>query len=179
MARCAAGDERALGALYDRYSPMMYGLALRVTGESADAEEAVLDAFSQAWRDAGRFTRERGSVPAWLTMLVRSRALDLVRARGRRERLVEEARAGITLASSVPADRRLETEERRAEVSRVLAELPTPQREAIVLAYFHGLSQTEISEHLQEPLGTVKTRVRAGMQKLREQFLAPDAGGLR
>jgi len=169
LARCARRDETALGALYDRYGSVLYGLALRITGEQADAEEAVLSAFDQAWREAARFSAERGSVAAWLTMITRSRALDVVRARGRRLRLTDAARQADPPVEAAPrADQPVEAEERRTRIRRALADLPEPQREAIELAYFEGLSQSEIAARLGEPLGTVKTRVRLAMQKLRE-----------
>ncbi len=176
LARMAGGDEEALGRLYDRFGPTLYAVAFRVTGERADAEEAVLEAFQQAWRDAGRFDAARGSAAAWLTMLARSRALDLVRARGRRSRATEaaaaEAPAGPAAMGSGfpgPASGVLE-EERRQAVTRALATLAPPQRVAIELAYYEGLSQSEIAERLAEPLGTIKTRMRLGMQKLREML---------
>ena len=174
LARCARGDEAALAALYDRYGGPIYAVALRITGEQVDADEVALETFAQAWREAERFAGDRGSAAAWLTMIARSRALDLVRMRTRRGRLADQALAadptGSLARGSAPAgaDRAVEGSERREQVSRALAELPAPQRTAIELAYYHGLSQSEIAERLQEPLGTVKTRVRAGMQKLRE-----------
>lgn len=175
VVRVAAGDEAALGELYDRFAPTLFSVAYRVSGERADAEEIVLDSFSQAWREAAKFQQERGSVIAWLTMICRSRALDLVRARRRRERLVEQAGAGSSEAREAPAmgqsrasDQEIEQSERCRVVAHALKELPDPQRRALELAYFEGLSQSEIAERLGEPLGTVKTRVRAAMQKLRD-----------
>lgn len=176
VAQAAAGDERAIGALYDRYGGVLYAVAYRIVGQRADAEEVVIEAFAQAWRDAPRFAGERGSVAGWLTMIARSRALDLVRARTRRDRVTMSAaadRPGTSPAMSEfrpdPA-RAVDHNERRREVQRALAELSPPQRQAIELAFFEGLTQTEIAERLQEPLGTVKTRVRLGMSKLRESL---------
>jgi len=175
----AAGDERALGDLYDRHGAMAYALALAIVGERADAEEAVADAFGQAWRQAGQFDPARGSVPAWLATITRTRALDLVRARGRRARALARAASeiGEGLAAPLAAagdapDRGVERAEARRLVVRVLAELPELQRRVIELAYFGGLSQSEIAAELQEPLGTVKTRMRTAMEKLRGS-LAP------
>lgn len=172
--RMARGDEAALSALYDKHAGVLYGIAYRITGEGADAEEVVLDAFQQAWREGGRFREERGSVAAWLTMICRSRALDLVRARGRRDRAVD--RAVLASPDEAPAHGRgpgpaggaAEGSERSQAVSAALETLSPPQRQAIELAFYHGLSQSEIAERLSEPLGTIKTRVRLGMQKLRE-----------
>lgn len=170
----AAGDERAIAALYDRYGGVVYAVAFRIVGQRADAEEVVVEAFAQAWRDAARFEAARGSVAGWLTMIARSRALDLVRARARRERITASAAADRLDVSPGPGDwpgdpsRAVDHAERRARVREALESLSPPQRQAIELAYFEGLSQSEIAERLQEPLGTIKTRVRLGMQKLRE-----------
>jgi len=174
MARAARGDERAIGQLYDRYGAVLYAVAYRIVGERADAEEVVVEALAQAWRDAPRFESARGSVAGWLTMIARSRALDLVRARSRRERITATAAADRPDAPPAMSDFRpdpagaLDHDERRRQVQHALETLSPPQRQAIELAYFEGLSQSEIAERLQEPLGTVKTRVRLGMQKLRE-----------
>ncbi|MBA2292681.1 MAG: sigma-70 family RNA polymerase sigma factor [Gemmatimonadales bacterium] len=174
----AAGESEAMGLLYDRWSSSIFGLALRITREKADAEEVVVDAFAQAWRDAKRFEPGRGSVGAWLATIARSRALDLVRATGRRNRLADTAAASsvdatVAMGSPTPSpSARVEDEERSRKVRAALDELPAPQRAALELAYFGGLSQTEIAERLSEPLGTVKTRVRLGLHKLREQLAA-------
>ncbi|HYT70335.1 MAG TPA: sigma-70 family RNA polymerase sigma factor [Gemmatimonadales bacterium] len=179
VAAIAAGDERALGELYDRHGRAAYALALAIVGERADAEETVADAFGQAWRTAGQFDPARGSVAAWLVTITRTRALDLVRARGRRARVLMRAAwenteglaAPLGQASEAP-DRGVERAEARRLVERSLAELPEPQRRVIELAYFGGLTQSEIAAELREPLGTVKTRTRAGMERLR-RLLAP------
>jgi RNA polymerase sigma-70 factor, ECF subfamily len=174
VARAAQGDEGALGQLYDRYGAVLYAVAYRIAGQRADAEEIVLEAFAQAWREAPGFEAGRGSVAGWLTMIARSRALDLVRARSRRERITASAAADRLGVSPAMGEFRadpggaLDHDERRRQVRQALESLSPPQRQAIELAYFEGLSQSEIAERLQEPLGTVKTRVRLGMQKLRE-----------
>ncbi len=174
VARAVRGDERAIGQLYDRYGAVLYAVAYRIVGQRADAEEAVLEAFAQAWRDAGRFEAGRGSVAGWLTMIARSRALDLVRSRSRRDRITASAAADRPNTSPGMSEFRpdpgkaLDHAERQQQVQQALETLSQPQRQAIELAYFEGLSQSEIAERLQEPLGTVKTRVRLGMQKLRE-----------
>lgn len=176
ITRAASGDEQAIARLYDRYGPSLYAIAYRVVGQRADAEEVVLETFAQAWRDAPRFQAERGSVPAWLTMMVRSRALDLVRARARRDRITAIAvadRSDPTPAmgnwQSNPSDN-YDQSERRQQVETAMASLSPTQRQAIELAFFDGLSQSEIATRLNEPLGTVKTRVRLGMQKLRDRL---------
>lgn len=174
VTRAAQGDERAVGQLYDRYGAVLYAVAYRIVGQRADAEEVVVEVFAQAWRDAPRFEAGRGSVAGWLTTIARSRALDLVRARSRRDRITAAAAADRPDASPAMGELRadpagaLDNDERRRQVRQALESLSPPQRQAIELAYFEGLSQSEIAERLQEPLGTVKTRVRLGMQKLRE-----------
>ncbi len=174
VARLGRGDEAALGALYDRYGRTLYALAYRILGDRDDAEEVVMDAFAQAWRGAAGYAAERGSVAAWLVVLARSRALDRVRARARQVRAVD--RAAEAEPEGAPAMGRIgpdtawaaEHGERRKRVLAALATLPEPQRRCIELAYYDGLTQTEIAARLQEPLGTVKTRMRLGMIKLRE-----------
>ena len=176
VARIAEGDERALGELYDRHAALVYAMAYRVLGDRADAEEAAAETFAQAWREAGRFESGRGSVAAWLVMMARTRALDLARASQRRSRIT------LVAAASEPRDETGEWSdtpegaaiagERARLVRDAIAQLTPVQREAIELAYYGGLSQSEIAERLHAPLGTVKTRLRLGMQKLRET-LAP------
>jgi RNA polymerase sigma-70 factor (ECF subfamily) len=174
VAGAAGGDERAMAGLYDRYGQVLYAVAYRIVGERADAEEVVLEAFAQAWRDAPRFEAARGSVAGWLTMIARSRALDLVRARSRRDRITAAAASARPDAPLAMGEVRpdpsagMDHSERRREVRLALEALSAPQRQAIELAYYEGLSQSEIAERLQEPLGTIKTRIRLGMQKLRD-----------
>lgn len=162
-----------MSELYDRYAPLLLALAYRIMGERADAEDIVLEALARVWREADRFDPARGSLRAWLAVMVRSRALDAVRARRRSERVATDAAggnpegvAGVSMdASDVPDP--AEQDERRRRVLAALAELPAAQREAIELAYYGGLSQSEIAARLGAPLGTVKTRMRDGMLKLR------------
>lgn len=181
VAAMARRDERAAAALYDRHSAVMFGLALRMVGESADAEDVVLDAFSQAWRDAARYESSRGSVAGWLTTIVRTRALDMIRARGRRSRMMDNAGAQsdepVAMGTGFAApDRHVDDVERVSAVSNALDGLPVAQRKAIELAFFEGLTHNEVADRLREPLGTVKTRIRLGMQKLRDMLgdVAPE-----
>jgi RNA polymerase sigma-70 factor (ECF subfamily) len=170
----AGGDESAVSALYDRYGAVLYAVAYRIVGQKADAEEVVMEAFAQVWRDAVRFEAARGSVAAWLTMISRSRALDHVRSRDRRERLntsaAREEQVQTPGGGSWGSDPgyQVEQTERQKRVAVALESLSPVQRQAIELAYYDGLSQSEIAERLNEPLGTIKTRVRLGMMKLRE-----------
>jgi RNA polymerase sigma-70 factor, ECF subfamily len=176
LVRAADGDQQAIAALYDRYGGVLYAVAYRVARQRADAEDAVVEAFTQAWRDASRFEASRGSVAGWLTMIARSRALDIVRARTRRDRITTSASSrepdGQLAMGSLPADPAdsYDTSERKRQVQAALETLSPPQRQAIELAFFEGLSQSEIAQRLEEPLGTIKTRVRLGMQKLRESL---------
>ena len=173
-----------MSALYDRYAPNLLGLALRITREQADAEEVVVDTFAQAWRDAARFETERGSVAAWLATIARSRALDTVRSQTRRGRLADAAEAegesdtAPAMGSGFPSPvANLLADERSRRIRDALMVLPDAQRIALDLAYFEGLSQTEIAERLGEPLGTIKTRVRLGLRKMRELLTALGPGG--
>ena len=179
LERMAVGEERALGELYDRHGRALYALARAIAGETADAEEVVVEAFGQAWRQAASYDARRGSVSGWLATITRTRALDLVRARGRRSKALERLGrlAGASQEAEGP-DRAAERDEAGRLVAQALAELPEPQRRAIELAYFGGLSQSEIAAELGEPLGTVKTRIRAGMDKLRNLLgpLAAEGG---
>jgi RNA polymerase sigma-70 factor, ECF subfamily len=183
VARLVAGDERGLAELYDRHGGMAYSLAAAILRDGPDAEEVVADAFSQVWRTAANFDPGRGSVVAWISTIVRTRALDLIRSQKRRARMLDRAEA-LADEGSAPglgtgaelADRGAEQSEAQLLVRRALDALPSPQRVALELAYFGGLSQSEIAARLNEPLGTVKTRMRAGMEKLRG-VLGPLLGG--
>jgi RNA polymerase sigma-70 factor (ECF subfamily) len=179
VARLIAGDERALGALYDRYGGVAFSLACAIVHDPTDAEDVVADTFSQIWRTVSSFDATRGSVVAWVSTIVRTRSLDLIRAQKRRARILDEV-ATVSDETSAPGlssggpspDRGVEVSDAQRLVRRSLAELPASQRLVLELAYFGGLSQSEIAERLSEPLGTVKTRMRSGMEKLR-QALAP------
>jgi RNA polymerase sigma-70 factor, ECF subfamily len=183
VARLAAGDERGLAELYDRHGGLAYSLATAILRDGPDAEEVVADAFSQVWRTAANFDPARGSVVAWISTIVRTRALDLIRSQRRRARMLDRAEAlveegtapGLGTAAEL-ADRGAEQSEAQRLVRQALDALPTPQRVALELGYFGGLSQSEIAVQLGEPLGTVKTRMRAGMEKLRV-VLGPLLGG--
>lgn len=167
--RMASGDEQAVGPLYDRHAVILHAAAWRITGERADAEEVLGDAFAQAWRDAATYDPKRGSVGAWLMMITRTRALDLIRARGRRDTLLDNILADDPFAPA-PSDtaRSADQSERRRLIMGALQTLSAAQRHVIELAFYEGLSHAEIASRLNEPLGTVKTRVRLGLQKLRE-----------
>ena len=171
VARMAAGDQTALGEFYDRHGRAVYSLAFRILRDQRDAEEVVQDVFAQAWRESARYNMRRGSVMAWLMTLTRSRAVD--RLRGRRSRpenaLAADPRAEITDAAAL-ADEQLAWSVRADLVRAALDALPVLQRVAIELAFYEGLTHAEIAARLEEPLGTVKTRIRQGLLKLRERL---------
>ena len=183
IAALAAGDERAAGRLYDRYAPMLMAVAFRITRSRADAEEVVLETLEQAWRQAQRYEQSRGSLGAWLAVIARSRAFDRVRTDQRRARRVvsvEEQPGGAfpdAIDESASSMDVAEASEARVLVARALGALPAAQREAVELAFYDGLSHSEVAERLGEPLGTIKTRIRMGMRKLRDmlQPLSPEA----
>ena len=163
----AGGDEQALSALYDRYRLILFGLILRILHNQPEAEDVVQEVFLQVWRKASDFDEARGRPFTWLVTLARSRAIDRLRALGSRERTAIEAARDVTDNISDAADDAVKAEQGET-VRRALAELPEEQRRTLVLAYFEGLTQSEIAARLNSPLGTVKTRMRSGMIKLRE-----------
>ena len=163
----AGGDEQALGALYDRYRLILFGLILRIVRSQPEAEDVLQEVFLQVWRRASSFDEARGRPFTWLVTLGRSRAIDRLRSLGARERTVTEAAHEATDSISDAATDAVKSEQAEA-VRRALSQLPEEQRRTLVLAYFEGLTQTEIAERLNTPLGTVKTRMRSGMIKLRE-----------
>lgn len=177
VARMARGDEQAMQALVRVHGGVVYALARSILREPADAEEVAADTFMQAWRSAASFDPARSSVVGWLGVIARSRALDRVRARNRQARFLThdteftqvEALEGAQPDSLTP-DRAAEQAEARVLVARALRELPEPQRQVIELAYFGGLSQSEIAARLAMPLGTVKTRTLAAMRQLRTRL---------
>ena len=172
--RMRGGDEDALAMLYDRWSDRVHSLALHLLRDARDAEDIVEETFWQAWRQAGRYDMTRGAVSTWLTTIARSRALDRLRASRRRQEeamseLSDMKRAAVDATARREDDpsRGAEIAERRGLVRQALLALPAEQREVLELAYFRGLSQTEIAERTGQPLGTIKTRVRLAMEKLR------------
>jgi RNA polymerase sigma-70 factor (ECF subfamily) len=168
LARMAAGEARALAALYDRHAPLLLGLLLRMLGERGEAEEVLQEVFLQAWREASRYRPELAPPRGWLLLLARSRALDRLKSEAARRRREEaSARLEPDRAAVPEGTARLQRGERRRQVRSALGELPAEQRQAIELAFFEGLTHSEISARLGLPLGTVKSRVLLGMRKLR------------
>jgi RNA polymerase sigma-70 factor (ECF subfamily) len=158
----------ALAVLYDRFAPLLQALVRRILGNSADAEEVVQETFLQVWSQAGRYDPRRSSVPTWLVLLARSRAIDLLRSRGVRQRAVAAATAEARTDASPEGPAAVWYEERRSRLATALAALPAEQREVLQQAFFGGLSQREIADANGIPLGTVKTRTLLAMRKLRE-----------
>jgi RNA polymerase sigma-70 factor (ECF subfamily) len=159
LLRLVSGDHEALGEFYDLYAGLVNGLALRILRDASDAEDVVQEVFVQAWRQASRFDASRGTPEAWLCTMARTRALDKLRRKvSRREDPEEVAPAPTATPKSAEA----------IAVRMALDELSADQRRALELAYYDGLTQTEIAARLGEALGTVKTRMRTAMIQLRE-----------
>jgi RNA polymerase sigma-70 factor (ECF subfamily) len=167
----AGGDESALSSLYDRSSRLIFGLLLRILNDAGLAEEVLLDVYMQVWRQAAKYDPVRGKTLAWIITIARSRAIDRLRST-RQEEMRKESldgadyNAALTSAFEDPTI----APERRRIVRAALDSLPPEQREVIEMAYYLGLSHSEIAARLGQPLGTVKTRTRLGMMKLREQL---------
>src|SRR5712691_8970914 len=171
----AQGRQDSLGRLYDETAPLVNGLLLRILKHPQDAEEVLMDVYMKAWKNAASYSPDRGCVQSWLVMMARSVAID--RLRQRKTRL--EA-AGLTIENAPePVSSEASPEEqtvrgqRSARVQSVLSELPSEQREAVVMAFFGGLSHSELAERLGQPLGTVKTRIRSGLLRIRNLLGEP------
>ena len=168
------GDQDALGVLYERYSRAVYSFSLRIVGDAQVAEEILQEVFVRAWQQGGSFQAARGSLITWLLSITHNLSIDEVRRRKRRPQKAD-AEEPETILASLP-DEGSDVEEEvwlsslRVSIQDALQQLPAAQREAIELAYFQGLTQREIADVLGEPLGTIKTRMRLGMLKLREQL---------
>ncbi len=163
-------DTEALSQLYDRYQALMYGLAMRITNDAQLAQDAVQEAFVGVWRNAGRYSAGRASVRTWILSITHHRAIDLIR---RRRATVPLPEAGETVAAALTVPDLWPEVSRSMDSDTVrdaMAQLPEAQRQAIELAYFHGLTQVEIAERTQSPLGTIKSRVRLGLLTLRRHL---------
>ena len=163
----ARGDELSLAALYDRYAAILLGLLLRILHSRPEAEDVLQEVFVQVWRRAGDFDEARGRGFTWLVTLARSRAIDRLRSIDARTRAAQAAQREVREETQDATDDVLHAEQ-RAVVQAALARLPEEQRRALCLAYYDGLTQSEIAAHLKQPLGTIKTRMRSGLIKLRE-----------
>ena len=178
LSRLARQDTTALDALYSRYGRTAFALAYRVLGNPEAAEDAVQEAFLAVWRRAGTYQEARGSARAWLLTIVRNRAIDLLRTRESRPKAGAPLEEVGPLASSNgdPADDALRMVE-ASQVRAALAALPPEQRQAVELAFFSGLTYPEVAAVMNTPLGTVKSRIRLAMERLRRLLLAEDVVG--
>jgi RNA polymerase sigma-70 factor, ECF subfamily len=176
LARVADGDSRALDLLYERYSRVVYGVALRILGQAELAEDVVQETFWRVWRRSRTFQSGRGQVASWIFGIAHNLSVDELRRQRSRPQPVYDT-------ETTPVLRDLEDEqmdvaaeaienERGRLIGAALQQISADQREAIELAYFGGLSQSEIAERLQSPIGTIKTRIRLGLRKLRDVLLA-------
>jgi RNA polymerase sigma-70 factor (ECF subfamily) len=163
----AARDEAALAQLYDRYDRILFGLLMRILNNREEAEDVLQETFLQVWRKAADFDEDRGRPFTWLVTLARSRGIDRLRTLASRERVAEAGAREVSDQISDAATDAFKSEQ-RGLVSDALAKLPDEQKRPIMLAYFDGLTQSEIATRLGAPLGTVKTRMRTGMIRLRE-----------
>lgn len=170
LARVLKGDQQAFSQLYDQSSPLLYALALRILGNRDEAAEVLQEVYLEIWRKVARYDVGRGTPAAWLVTLTRSRAIDRLRSRGTRgpaESLDSPSVGRIPDLSPGPFESQAEEELRNA-VSKALSNLSPAQQQAIEMAYYDGMSHSEIAARLNQPLGTVKTRIKLGMSKLRD-----------
>jgi RNA polymerase sigma-70 factor (ECF subfamily) len=173
MRRIGAGEGEALAEVFDLCSPLVLGLLFRILGRRSEAEEILQEVFLQVWTQADRYDPQRSSPRGWILMLARSRALDRIRRRESSRRREEEVAGDPRLSSVHPVGtERLEAVERQSRISSALGVLSLEQRRCIELAFFEGLTHTQIAERLQAPLGTVKSRILLGMNKLRQALSA-------
>jgi RNA polymerase sigma-70 factor (ECF subfamily) len=156
-----------MAQLYDRYSPIVYAVALRVLGDTAAAEDVLQDVFIQLWRNPGAFDASRGQMAAWLSVIARHRAIDVLRKRTS-DSDISEVVVSVNANLDAAADRNKALQ----KVREVLSGMPAQQRSAIEMAFFEGLTHTEIANRTGEPLGTIKTRIRTGLLSLRKAFAA-------
>jgi len=169
LARMIRGEEAALAEIYDRHARLLYSLALRIVRRPSDAEDVIQEVFSQVWRQAGRYELSRGTVAGWLIVLTRSRALDrLRRERGAPAAADLEGASSSVVDPALTVDLQLVDAEQAARVRAALLALPDAQRVPLELAYYEGLSQSAIAARLETPLGTIKTRMRQALLRLRD-----------
>jgi RNA polymerase sigma-70 factor (ECF subfamily) len=164
----AKQDRDAFSQLYDRFSTLVFTLAMRMLKARSDAEDLLQEVFVQVWRQAENYSAERGSPEAWIVNIARSRAIDKIRSIRRMQKSFVLTDDPARVESSENVESSAAESETRLTMNSALANLPDTQRKVLELAYFDGLTQSEIADRLAEPLGTIKTRMRSGIQKLRE-----------
>jgi len=168
-----AGDQKAFGILYDRYKTLVFSLAVKIAGNHETAEDITLDVFTQIWKNAEKYHPEKGLVKGWIASLARYRSIDTLRRRKVRSDINHPQWSDVQLeklpSNDNPVDA-LESAEIRHKISDTIKRLPEDQQEVLAMAYFKGYTHRQIAEALNEPLGTIKTRIRLGLQKLREIF---------
>ena len=172
LGRIAARDRTAFAEFYDRHSALMFSVASRILNDSAEAEDVLQETFVQLWEKAGNFDPRLGKPASWMATLTRNRAIDRIRASQRRSKLIEQAGAELAIAAEGrdSVNEQLFGPDKSRLIQGAISDLPAEQRRAIELAYFAGLTQAEISEKLNEPVGTIKARIRRGLLKLRDQL---------
>jgi RNA polymerase sigma-70 factor, ECF subfamily len=169
LSQIAAQNQEALSILYDRYSGLICGLAYKILGNTEEAEEVVIDLFTQVWHSAAKYDHQKGRVDSWLMMITRSRALDRWRSLNRSVKVVSAAKSELQINNSSPDPISFAIIlERRELVKAAIAQLPPEQLQAIEMAYYGGMTHTEIALHTGKSLGTIKTRIRLGLNKLRQ-----------
>jgi len=169
----SVGDQKAFSVFYDRYKTLVFSLAIKITGSHETAEDITLDVFTQIWEKADRYHSQKGSVKGWIASLARYRSIDTLRRRKVRSDINRPQWSEVQLEKLPSNDNTgeaLELAETRKMVSNAIAILPEDQQEVLAMAYFKGYTHRQISEALNEPLGTIKTRIRLGLQKLRQMF---------
>jgi RNA polymerase sigma-70 factor (ECF subfamily) len=176
LQRIANGDRESFARFYDQYASLVFTFALRLLQIASDAEDLLQEVFLQVWRQASSYSQERGTPEAWLIMITRSRAIDKLRALRRREQSAPSSEAATVVGEDVRVESGAAASEARLVVRGALGRLPEAQRVVLELAYFDGLTQTEIAHRLGEPLGTVKTRMRVGLERLRGFLEDKNAG---
>lgn len=166
------GDQASVTALYDRYGGAAYGLAFRITNDGSLAEDVVQEAFVSVWKQCGRFDGSRGQVRSWLLTIVHHKAIDVVRRRTNRPERALPDGADDFVAHQPQPEALAELSHDAAAVREAVASIPEDQRKTVLMAYFEGLTHVEIAERMQVPLGTVKSRLRIGLEKMRD-YLRP------
>lgn len=180
IAAVAAGDEAAMARLYDRFAPLVQAVAVRMLRDRASADELAEDVFVEIWRRAPQFDPARGGLATWIATIARSRGIDRIRARQRQGHVQlgdDDQPVGAITAPSIDPAAGVIAGEDRSRIERALRRLGADQREALELAYFHGLTQTEIAARLSRPLGTVKTHMRQGLIRLRDELRTQGGNG--